>query len=53
VLQQDLRHIIEVQLRDNVKARIFNKQQDNPYKRNQAPPVDAQKELYIHYQNLV
>lgn len=47
-LYQELRHIVELQLSDNVKARIINTSQSNPYKNSQAgkPDVRAQVAIY-------
>jgi polyphosphate kinase len=51
VLQQEIRDIMEIQFRDNVKARIINDVQDNSYR---APSgerkVQSQMELYKYYQ---
>lgn len=51
-LQLELKNIINCALRDNVKARIINKEQDNPYKRDESAPFNSQLELYRHYQKL-
>lgn len=48
-LYAELRHIIDLQLKDNVKARIINEEQDNPYKtsRNFATSnIRAQEAIY-------
>ena len=49
-LQKEIRTIIDIQLQDNVKARIINDEQDNPYKRTDNPnQVRSQIELYNYY----
>ncbi len=45
----ELRHIIDLQLKDNVKARIINEEQNNPYKASHnlgAPTIRAQIATY-------
>ena len=43
--------ILEHQMRDNVKARINNEAQDNPYREsNSSRMVQSQVELYKYYQ---
>ncbi len=52
-LQKELRHIIEVQLSDNVKARIIDENNLNRYKKNQdTRKIRSQIELYEYYKNL-
>ena len=43
---QELRSIIDLQLADNVKARIINQAQDNPYVENEGEKVACQKATY-------
>lgn len=47
-LFKELRHIIDLQLKDNVKARIINTTQSNPYKNQKEgePTVRAQIAIY-------
>ncbi len=45
-LQEELRTQIELQWRDNVKARILNRNQDNRYRSNDKPSVRSQHEFY-------
>ncbi len=46
-LQDELKTQIELQWRDNAKARILNREQNNIYKRNEKmPPVRSQIEFY-------
>ena len=42
----ELRHIINLQLRDNTKARRIDAQQSNAYVREGEKPVRAQVEIY-------
>ncbi|MDP4273824.1 MAG: polyphosphate kinase 1, partial [Bacteroidota bacterium] len=52
-MQKELRTIIDTQLRDNVKARIIDKEQNNEYKSdNSGKHVRSQIELYNYYKNL-
>lgn len=43
---QELRHIIDLQLADNVKARIINETQDNPYVVNDKEKMACQRTIY-------
>jgi len=53
-IQAEIIDLIEVQLRDNIKSRIINEEQDNQYvSRNGNPPVRAQFELYEYFRNKV
>ena len=52
-LQQELKYILETQLRDNVKARIIDAVQDNRYKRDDNPPLKSQEALYGYYGDLL
>jgi len=45
-VKKELRHIIELQLNDNQKARWLNKNQTNPYKREGEIPIRAQVDTY-------
>ncbi|KKL16571.1 hypothetical protein LCGC14_2494260, partial [marine sediment metagenome] len=50
-IQQEIRDILEIQLRDNVKARIINEPQDNRYRiPSGTRKVQSQVELYKYYQ---
>jgi polyphosphate kinase len=50
-IQQEIRDILEIQLRDNVKARIINEPQDNRYRLPSGTrKVQSQVELYKYYQ---
>lgn len=51
-VQKEIRDLIEIQLNDNVKARIINTIQDNQYVRsNGMPRIRSQVEIYKYYQN--
>lgn len=45
-LQKELRHIIELHLSDNVKARIINDSQNNQYKKSGGKKINSQIEHY-------
>ena len=50
-IQQEIRDVLEIQLRDNVKARIINETQDNRYRvPSGSRKVQSQMELYKYYQ---
>lgn len=50
-IQQELRDFIQIQLKDNTKARIINTKQDNPYKKitMDEEPVRSQIKLHNYY----
>ena len=49
-IQKEIRKIIDMQLQDNVKARIINDEQNNPYKRTDSTyQLRSQIELYNYY----
>ena len=51
-IQREIKKIFEIQFRDNVKSRIINQQQDNPYKvTNSSRKLQSQVELYKLYTN--
>jgi polyphosphate kinase len=51
-VQQEIRDMINMQLRDNVKARIINATQDNTYVGpNGEERIRSQFELYHYYKN--
>jgi polyphosphate kinase len=49
LMQQELRHIVELQLKDNTKARYINDALTNPYKERSpnAPKVRSQTDTYL------
>ncbi|MCK4750795.1 MAG: RNA degradosome polyphosphate kinase, partial [Bacteroidales bacterium] len=50
-IQKEIRDILEIQMRDNIKARIINETQDNRYREtNVTRKVQSQMELYKYYQ---
>jgi polyphosphate kinase len=53
-VQREIRDMIGMQLRDNVKARIINAVQDNQYvQSNGETRIRSQVELYQYYKNMV
>ncbi len=51
LIKKELRDIIDFQLKDNVKARIINLNQDNPFVENDLAPLHSQEEIYEYYRN--
>lgn len=53
-LQKELKHIINIALNDNIKARIIDIDHTNAYKRSDiSNPVRSQFELYNYYKSLL
>jgi polyphosphate kinase len=54
-LQKEIRDIIDIQLKDNVKARILNSLQDNPYipKKDNEPKFRSQIETTKYYKKML
>jgi len=51
-VQREIRQMIDLQMKDNVKARIINSTQDNMYVRSDgAEKIRSQFELYHYYKN--
>jgi polyphosphate kinase len=51
-IQQELKDMINIQLKDNIKTRIINEKQDNPYlKSNSQRKLRSQIALYNYYKN--
>ncbi len=51
-VQREIKDLIDIQLHDNVKARIINPVQDNPYvKSDSSKRIRAQVELYNYYKS--
>jgi polyphosphate kinase len=48
-IQKTIRELIDIQLRDNVKARIIDAQQQNAYVEDEDLPVQAQLETYRYF----
>ena len=48
-IKQELLDIFEICWNDNVKARIINSTQDNPYVRNKLPKTRTQFATYNYY----
>jgi polyphosphate kinase len=50
-IQMEIRDILEIQMKDNVKARIIDETQANNYRKSEGSrPVQSQMELYKYYQ---
>ena len=49
---QDVKNVLDVQLNDNVKARVIDRELSNKYKRTDSMIVDSQVEIYNYYKNL-
>jgi len=50
-LQMEIRDILEIQMKDNVKARIIDETQENIYRKTESKrQVQSQMELYKYYQ---
>jgi polyphosphate kinase len=52
-IKQELKDILEIQLRDNTKARLINESQDNPYKHRNPDelPNRSQEITYRYYKD--
>ena len=50
-IKQELLENFEIGWEDNVKARVFNIQNQNEYRRNDKPPVRSQYRMYSYYLN--
>lgn len=50
-IQKEIRDLIDLQMKDNVKSRIINEKQDNGYVPCIGKPLRAQFELYEYYKN--
>lgn len=48
-IKQELIDTFEISWNDNVKARVFNEQQDNIYRKNDAPRLRSQFAMYEYY----
>ncbi len=49
-IKQEILDTFEISWRDNVKARVFSKNQDNAYRKNDLPALRSQFALYEYYQ---
>lgn len=52
-IKQELIDTFEISWNDNVKARIFNGEQDNVYKKNEQPKLRSQFAIYDYYLNKI
>ncbi|BDS13630.1 polyphosphate kinase 1 [Aureispira anguillae] len=50
-LKQEIKDFLDIQFKDNVKARIINAKQDNQYKKNNSSPKRSQYDMYVYYQD--
>ena len=50
-IKKEIRKTLEIQMSDNVKARIINDVQDNQYLRNDMPPIQSQMIIYKYYRD--
>lgn len=50
-IKQELLDTFEISWSDNVKARVFNENQDNSYRKNDRPEVRSQFAMYDYYLN--
>ncbi len=48
-IQKELQDTFDICWKDNVKARVISKKQDNAYKKNNLPKVRSQVETYDYY----
>jgi len=51
-LQKQIGDFLDIQFRDNTKARVLNISQDNQYRKTDGPPVRTQFEFYRYIQEL-
>ena len=51
VIREQLQRILDIQLSDNVKARIIRAGEQNVYKQSSAPPVRSQEEIYRYFRD--
>lgn len=49
-LRKEIKDFLDIQLKDNVKARIIDGKLTNAYKENNASPWRSQHRLYLYYQ---
>jgi polyphosphate kinase len=52
-IKQELLDTFEISWKDNVKARVFNTQQDNSYRVSEAPDFRSQFEMYSYYEKKI
>lgn len=50
-LQQEIKDFLNIQFKDNVKARIIDPKQKNEYKHNDSSPKRSQHQMYVYYQD--
>jgi polyphosphate kinase len=52
-LKKEIQDILDIQMQDNVKARIVNDKQDNPYRKDDNEPVRSQQETFKYYRKKI
>jgi len=50
-IQKEIMDILNIQLSDNVKARIIGPGEANKYKKTEGPEISSQIEIYHYFQN--
>jgi polyphosphate kinase len=48
-IQKELRTMLDIQWKDNIKARIIGPNEPNQYRKTDGPPVQSQIELYRYF----
>ena len=51
-IRQELKDMLEMQLKDNTKARLHSVKHDNVYKKNDAPPFRSQNATYAYFKEI-
>lgn len=51
--KKTIRDVIDLELRDNVKARIIDADQSNKYVRNSEPEIQSQVEIYRYFKKML
>jgi polyphosphate kinase len=52
-IRKQLRTLIDMQLKDNVKARILDPERKNQHRKTRGPKVDSQLAMYDYYKGLL
>ncbi len=50
-IQKDIKHLFDLQWKDNVKARVIDQHQKNKYYKDDNPPCNSQIEIYNYFKN--
>ncbi|MCD6308177.1 MAG: hypothetical protein J7M24_04190, partial [Candidatus Latescibacteria bacterium] len=51
-LKRQLKDFLNIQFRDNTKARVLNRLQDNKYRVTDGPPIRTQFDFYHYIEEL-